>query len=182
MSSYVLQKQGDSNRELQVVIQKCVLSELQNILELQARILESLQDPSIFEPTDRAEYIRILEQESVFGCYHQGILIGYLVYIVPGEDSENLGLDINLPAKELQLVGHMDTAVVHADYRGFGIHRLLCSVAETMAKSAGICYLCATVSPKNEASLRNCIAMGYKIMLEKIKYTNKLRYIMMKSI
>lgn len=97
-------------------------------------------------------------------------LIAYRYVGFPGHDNKNLGYDISLPHKELNKVVHLETTVVHPDYRGNGLQSLTLQQIIPVIKELGYRHLICTVSPQNYFSLFNIMKNGLKIKALKKKY------------
>lgn len=97
-------------------------------------------------------------------------LIAYRYVGFPGYDEKNLGYDINLNEKELGKVVHLETTVVHPDYRGNGLQSTTLEQMIPVVKNMGYMHLLCTVSPQNFYSLFNIMKNGLKIKALKKKY------------
>lgn len=166
-----------------VFVKECNINDIDNILELQRIVMSDIHNNEIFELTSREEFIFYFESSSIiFGCFRKEKLIAYAISIIPGEDESNLGYDIELEKDELSKVMHFDTVVVHPKFRGNGLQKSLCNMVENEANLMSMEYICTTVSPLNKYSLNNFVNLGYKVILEKVKYDNKNRFILCKRL
>lgn len=96
------------------------------------------------------------------------------------EYDENLGRDIGLPEEALGKVAHMDSAAVLPEFCGFHLQRRLMETAEEALRRQGFRYLCCTVHPDNQASLKSVLSQGYRIMKTCEKYGGSPRHILLK--
>jgi GNAT superfamily N-acetyltransferase len=99
----------------------------------------------------------------------------------PGLDEYNYGYDLNFSKEELLKVIHMDTAVVHPDYRGNKLQQRLMAMIEEELKvrfPGGI--LLTTVHPENLYSLYNVQSLGYTVAKRLPKYGSE-RFILRKD-
>lgn len=166
-----------------VEIARCTPADLDAVLTLQNTILAVLPDKEIFVPTDSEEIMRYLQSPNiVLGCFDGTQLIAYASIVLHGLHHSNLGYDLHLPAEELPFCANFDTVIVHPDYRGNHLQKVLIQESEKMIKSVAIKKILTTVSPKNLFSLRNFQSMGYKIEARKIKYGGKDRYVLLKTL
>ena len=101
--------------------------------------------------------------------------------LYPGLCSYNYGYDIGLRDEELLRVVHMDTAAVHADYRGHGLQGKMVQLAEKELSGNGERILLSTVHPENRFSLSNMLGQGYEIQKRVGKYGSD-RFILSKNI
>ena len=67
-------------------------------------------------------------------------------------------------------VAHLETTVVHPEYRGNSLQSLTLQQAIPMVKDLGYSHLLCTVSPQNIYSLYNIIKNGLRIKALKKKY------------
>ncbi len=111
-----------------------------------------------------------------------GAVAGVFMAVVPGLDQSNMGYDAGLPAEELPLVAHMDSAAVLPEYRGRRLQRRLMEAAEKELKERGFRYLMCTVHPDNLYSRNNVVGQGYESVTVKEKYGGHVREIFLKRI
>lgn len=163
--------------------------ELENVLALQDYIYERIQNKEIFVRDTMEDFLEAFEgQGRIFGIYtNEGRLIAYRFITVPGENEKNMGNDLYLPHREFHKVVHLETTVVHPDFRGMGLQRLTLDYAIKWTIAHGYRYLFCTVSPYNPVSLNNIMSGGLKVRDLKIKYGNEehpgyLRYILFRDL
>lgn len=157
--------------------------DIDDVIELQDTMARALPDKEIFRLTTPEEFRDLLSvQKSVIGVITEDELIAYNIVCFPGEDADNFGADIGLAWVELEKVAHLKAVVVHPSYRGNQIQRKLAEIHQEVIRDLGYCHVCSTVSPKNAISIQNHFASGFVIKGLKIKYGDRLRYIMYKNI
>ncbi len=158
-------------------------SSLMDMMELQEVIVQNLRDKEIFRvhsPNYFEEHFKV--ENSVIGVFTEDGLVAYNVLFFPGLDSDNFGIDINLPREELNNVVHLETVAVHPAYRGNSLQRKMEAVHLNLIKEMGYEHVCCMVSPKNHPSLRNIFSNGLTIKALKMKFGGRLRYIMHKNL
>jgi GNAT superfamily N-acetyltransferase len=156
---------------------------INEILSLHQILRGVLKDDTLFYFDDYNFYKYQLERGGkILGCYIGNELIAYGVMIYPGYDDENLGYDLNLSQHELPYVAHLDSFLVHPNYRGNRLQYRFSGLLEDIAFEKGCKHLCSTVAPSNINSLNNLLDIGLEIKLEKLKYDGKPRYILQKSL
>jgi len=156
---------------------------LEDIARLQEIMAQNLQDKEIFRLRAPEEFRELLAQKrTVIGVLTEDGLIAYNMVCFPKEDGENFGVDINLPQSELKKVAHLKAVVVHPDYRGNELQKRLANIHLKVLQELGYEHVCSTVSPKNTISIQNHLASGFVVKGLKIKYGDRLRYIMYKNI
>lgn len=154
------------------------------ILNLQEHILSHLEDPQIFISSTEEEFLEELHLYpshtlGIFTFSHQLIALGVLKSV--GQAPSNYGRDLGLSGSLLDTIGHIDTTIVHSDFRGNHLQHYLIKELEQVAQREGLSTLCATVSPYNPYSLHTFIKMGYEIKADKLKYGGFRRYILRKD-
>lgn len=140
-----------------------------------------------FAPEEDDDYIRRLISQGKGVVWKAtetdtGRIAALFIIVYPGNDPENLGYDIGLPAYELNKVAHMDTVVVHPDFRGYGLQRQLALKAEEFLHNDHYRYLLCTVHPDNRFSRYNMEKVGYRCVRQVLKYGGLPRMILMKEI
>ncbi len=159
------------------------ISSIDEVVELQEIMAQALPDKEIFRLTTPEEFRDLLAlQRSVIGVLTEDGLIAYNVVSFPGKEGDNFGADIGLAPEELEKVAHLKAVVVHPDYRGNQLQRRLAKAHQEVLRELGYCHVCSTVSPKNAISIQNHFANGFVIKGLKVKYGDRLRYIMYKNI
>lgn len=152
---------------------------LPEIIELQDVVVNNLNMSEIFQ-SDSEEFFKyeLRKGGKIIGVFSEKKLIAYRFITVPKTDSMNLGIDLALPKKELERVGHLETTIVHPDYRGNGLQRKTLYYALEIFNEMNCNHICSTISPKNYHSLRNVMSGGLVIKKLKEKYGGKMRYIL----
>ena len=99
-------------------------------------------------------------------------LIAYRYISFPGSDNKSLAYDIDLPKNQMDKVVHLETTVVHPEYRGNALQSITLQYAAAEVKALGYRHLLCTVSPQNMFSLYNIMKNGLKIKALKRKYSS----------
>lgn len=159
------------------------LNSIDDVIKLQETMAQALPDKEIFRLTTQEEFRDLLAlQRSIIGVLTEDGLIAYNVVNFPGKDGDNFGADIGLAPAELEKVAHLKAVVVHPDYRGNQLQRRLGKAHTEVLRDIGYCHVCSTVSPKNAISIQNHFANGFVVKGLKVKYGDRLRYIMYENI
>lgn len=162
--------------------------ELNTVLELQDYIYERIVNKEIFVKDSREDFLEAFENEGrIFGIYtKENRLIAYRFITIPGSCKKNMGNDVYLPASEFHKVVHLETTVVHPEFRGMGLQKLTLDYATKWSIAKGYRYLFCTVSPYNPVSLNNIMGGGLKVRELKKKYECEehpgyLRYVLFRD-
>jgi len=179
-----IKKYGKSSRK-EVAYELTLLDEghLKNVMDLQEIIVQDLSDPELFH-SDSIHFIRnhIRKRGRIIGVISEKRLIAYRILAFPGNDHDNLGIDLTLPKKELNKVAHLESFVVHPAYRGNLLQLKTLGPTIRIIRDLNYDHLCATVSPKNYPALSNLLKGGLIIKEMKEKYGGKLRFILYKNL
>ncbi|GAB6168793.1 hypothetical protein JCM1393_12530 [Clostridium carnis] len=157
---------------------------LNDVIILQEEVINTLENRSFFFKTENSEFKDIItnKENICLGCFNErNELIAYGIFIKPTL-LKNYGLDINLDRELLPLVGHIDSTIVHPNYRGNSLQKHLINAIEEAIDKDKFSILCCTVDPENKASLNTFLKLGYEVKIEKEKYGGLRRYVLMKSI
>ena len=74
-----------------------------------------------------------------------------------------------------------NSAIVHADFRGNGLQRLMLEAALPLFPKK-ITHIGATVSPQNQYSLHNALASGFAIVSRREMYGGHDRYLLARKL
>lgn len=154
-------------------------SNLRDIMKLQDLIILYMCDKEMFRthpPEYFLEHFKI--ENSIIGIFTDDGLIAYNVLYFPGDRKDSFGIDIGLERDELDKVVHLATVAVHPAYRGNSLQKLMQGIHLDAAMRLGYEHACCMVSPKNGASLQNIFSHGLNIKALKVKFDNRLRYIL----
>jgi GNAT superfamily N-acetyltransferase len=154
--------------EMRLIVQQ----ELEEVVALQELVYSKLPNKQVLYMDSYDEMLTDMKLGAkIVGVFNQNQdLIAYRYVGFPGYDDKNLGYDINLPQKELGKVVHLETTVVHPDYRGNGLQSLTLQQMIPVVKEMGYKHMLCTVSPQNYFSLFNIMKNGLKIKALKRKY------------
>jgi len=164
-------KQGIVEQD-EYVIRLIKTEELKAAVALQKYVYDQLPNKQVLYMDSYEEMFDDIKQGGkVIGVFNKdGEMIAYRYIGFPGRSDKNLGLDINMPKQELAKVAHLETTVVHPEYRGNSLQSLTLEQAIPMVKEFGYSHLLCTVSPQNVYSLYNIMKSGLKIKALKKKY------------
>ena len=167
----------------EITILRLTTHQLDEILTLQRKVIESLSTDSFLQPLTEEEFYYILNGKGLMiGAYYNEQLIAFRAMLEPELDEEHLGKDAGLPRSEWPLVLYSEISNVDPDYQGNGLQVLLGKLLMKEVDHQRFRYICTTVAPFNIASLKDKFAHGMQIVSLKVKYGNLLRYILMKDL
>ena len=169
---------------MNLTIRKGKLADADNYIEL-LRHARSLMTHKEWFYLDKSEDVHTWLGNGVMELWvaedDNGRLAGGFNIPLPGLEDYNYGYDLGLSREELLRVIHMDTAVVHPDFRGHKLQRRLMTVIEQdLFARYPDCILLTTVHPENIYSLSNVRSLGYEPVKRLAKYGSE-RYILRKD-
>lgn len=178
----ILAKESLTNANLH--IRPCTIQDLEDVMDLQKRILDGMEEKEWFAETSRTENEKFFQKPNLLlGIYAEERLIAYGSIGFLEKDRENLGWDLGWPEEKVANCANLDTIVVDPDFRGRGLQRLLISLCTEQArtiKPGGT--ILTTICPDNRYSMRNAEKEGFEILLRTRKYGGKDRYILGKAL
>lgn len=167
----------------EITIRHLEADQLDEILTLQEKVIESLATGSFLQPLTEEEFSYILNGKGLMiGAYYNEQLIAFRAMLEPELDEEHLGKDARLPKNEWPLVLYSEITNVDPDFQGNGLQVLLGKLIMKEVNPQRFRYICTTVAPFNIASLKDKFALGMQIVALKVKYGDLLRYILMKDL
>ncbi len=163
---------GDRTEQDEYIMRLITMDELRDVIALEKYVYRQLPNKQVLCMDSYEEMFDDMKQGAkVIGVFNKARdLIAYRYIGFPGRAEKNLGNDINMPMQELTKVAHLETTVVHPQYRGNSLQSLTLQQAIPMVKDFGYNHLLCTVSPHNIYSLFNIIKNGLRIKALKKKY------------
>ncbi|MCG1009348.1 GNAT family N-acetyltransferase [Salinicoccus sp. ID82-1] len=158
------------------------LGDLPELLELQKKVYDNLEDKEILQTLTREEFKLIIMQGFIIGVYEDGKLIGSRSMRVPSvKEKEHLADDIGI--KEKQSVIYSEISFIDPEKRGRGLQTEMGRELIGMVRNDGrFDNLLTTVMPANVPSLKDKFRLGFKIRKTTYKYNGKKRHIMHMSL
>lgn len=168
-------------QELQVV--SLIPKDLPSVLSLEADVMTSLERPDQLRRNTPFMWNQCLGSPH----YAVGVIIGNalaavaVLYVPQDGDGEDLSHLIGGIYENIVPSANYKICMVHPQYRGQGWQCMLGQMLEAEAVQRGIRLLCSTVSPHNEASIRNLEKIGYcyHSTLSKYGFTRHLYFKML---
>ena len=100
----------------------------------------------------------------------------------PGMTPDNLGRYQSFSEEQLQLCAHMESTIVHPQYRGYHLQAQMAQEAEELLEKLPYKYLFATIHPDNQYSMNNMMRCGYRPVAQAKLYGGLDRVILLKEI
>lgn len=163
-----------------IVIDKDFLNE---ILTLQEKVILSIENKEIYFSSTKEDLLNQFNSDSYFlgiKNLENNELIAFGSYLNKGLNKDNYAYDLDFDKNKILRTGQIDTTIVHPDFRGNNLQKILCKKLEEYSRKNGDLYLTATVSPVNLFSLNTFLKLGYENKKEKLKYDGMARCILCK--
>ena len=156
--------------------------DLSKVMEMMQEVANDSEHKEWFMPSDEEFVKRHLQEEgfTILAESQEGKLAGFFIVVYPNEQ-ENLGKYLDFTPEELKKVVVMDTAVVSANFRGFGLQRKMLEEAEKRIDAKTYEMAMCTVHPDNHYSLKNMEKYGYQVQKTVQCYGGRTRYVLMKK-
>jgi GNAT superfamily N-acetyltransferase len=167
--------------EQNFVIRNCGLEQLDEIIDMERETIEILPQPDMLRRNSLEMWRCCLQPpHRCIGVWVGEKMVAFAVLYIPLEDSEEdlsplLFHRVDTPSANYKI------CIVRPEWRGNHLQVLLGRCLEDEARRRGIRVLCSTASPKNEASIRSLLQLGYSYdqTLEKYGFERNLYYKML---
>lgn len=152
----------------------CILgpSQLDEVLAFEAEILSGLERPDLLRRNTKEMWQTCLSPpHTALGARIGERLVALAVLYLPVQGGEeDLASRLSGVYTEGLKSANYKICMVLPDFRGRGLQRILGEKLEREATVQGICLLCSTASPYNEASIVNLRRLGYQYSCTLSKY------------
>ncbi|MDX9871708.1 MAG: hypothetical protein RBT41_04720 [Clostridia bacterium] len=154
-------------------------ADLPRIMDLQDRVISTMDRNDYCVPLSAAEYLEILTGHGeALGLLIGGCLVAVCAILFPGEDQNNMARELNFSAEKLLQTAQLEIALIHPDFQGNGLQQMMAGLLVERAQSSKRCrYLFTTVSPYNYPSLQTVTALGMYLAKVCKKYFQWDRYV-----
>lgn len=180
----ILKVHSKRGREDNLILKIMDISYIDQMMELQALVVEGIDNEELYVASERQEFIGCIKENGVAigAVTEDNELVALGTYIDKGYDEKNYGYDIGLKGEEVLKVGQIEATIVHPDFRGNGLQKIMCQALENVGKEKGKEIIAATASPYNTYSVNTFKALGYEVKKDKMKYGGVRRYVLVKKI
>ena len=141
-------------------LRRCTPEQAPAVYALQNEVRAAMPDPEQFVPDTLENITAYVRKDLCIGAWQGSRLGGYLI---------------------VRFWANADSAIVHADFRGNGLQRLMLEAALPLFPKK-ITHIGATVSPQNQYSLHNALASGFAIVSRREMYGGHDRYLLKKDL
>lgn len=166
---------------LSVTLRQCTREEAETVYRLQNEVRAMMPNPELFMPDTLENIQSYLEHDLCLGAWDGERLGAYFILRYCGHSEHNYAAFMGIPEAEWEHWANADSAIVHADFRGNGLQRLMLEAALPLFPKK-ITHIGATVSPQNQYSLHNALASGFAIVSRREMYGGHDRYLLARKL
>ena len=166
---------------LPVTLRQCTREEAETVYRLQNEVRAMMPNPELFMPDTLENIQSYLEHDLCLGAWDGERLGAYFILRYCGHSEHNYAAFMGIPEAEWEHWANADSAIVHADFRGNGLQRLMLEAALPLFPKK-ITHIGATVSPQNQYSLHNALASGFAIVSRREMYGGHDRYLLARKL
>lgn len=154
------------------------LGDLPELLFLQKKVYESLEDKEVLQTLTEREFKEIIAQGFIIGTYDEGRLVASRsMYIPTPDEEEHLADDVGIEDKESVI--YSEISFIAPSHRGKGLQtRMGRQLIEMVRADGRFQDVLTTVMPGNIPSLKDKFRLGFKIRKTTYKYNGKKRHVM----
>lgn len=174
-----LHKVNGCPAEMKVEICRCGPEQAEDFYALQNEVRAAMPCPEQFVPDELEQIRSYLSRDLGLGVWQGERLGAYFILRYCGMEPDNYARFMGLPPDQWPQWANADSAVVHPDWRGNGLQRILLHTALEHLRP-GIRGIGATVSPENLYSLNNALAEGFEVVCRRPMYGGFDRFLLRK--
>ena len=164
-----------------MLLRRCTAEEAPAVYALQNEVRAAMPHPEQFVPDTLENITAYVRKDLCIGAWQGSRLGGYLIVRFCGQSEHNYAAFMDVPRTEWEHWANADSAIVHADFRGNGLQRLMLEAALPLFPEE-ITHIGATVSPENQYSLNNALASGFAIVSRREMYGGYDRYLLARKL
>ena len=164
-----------------MLLRRCTAEEAPAVYALQNEVRAAMPHPDQFVPDTLENITTYVRKDLCIGAWQGSRLGGYLIVRFCGQSEHNSAAFMDVPRTEWEHWANADSVIVHPDWRGNGLQRILLEDALPLLRP-GIVGIGATVSPGNPYSLNNAKASGFEIVSRREMYGGHDRYLLAKHL
>ncbi len=154
-------------------------ADLPALEEFRAYIFGQLPDIDAYFPeTPEFAGLHLGERGVTLGLEAEGRLIGCAILGLPLPGMPAFVDDLPESRPAVSATAHMASCMIHPDFRGNGLQRLLVTLRTLHALGAGRPHLFSRVALSNPRSLSNLLAGGFLVRRVLVMHSGRLRYLL----
>lgn len=134
-----------------MLLRRCTAEEAPAVYALQNEVRAAMPHPEQFVPDTLENITTYVRKDLCIGAWQGSRLGGYLIVRFCGQSEHNYAAFMDVPRTEWEHWANADSAIVHADFRGNGLQRLMLEAALPLFPGR-ITHIGATVSPETSTA------------------------------
>ena len=112
-----------------ILLRRCTAEEAPAVYALQNEVRAAMPHPEQFVPDTLENITTYVRKDLCIGAWQGSRLGGYLIVRFCGQSEHNYAAFMDVPRTEWEHWANADSAIVHADFRGNGLQRLMLEAA-----------------------------------------------------
>lgn len=142
-------------------LRRCTPEQAPAVYALQNEVRAAMPDPEQFVPDTLENITAYVRNDLCIGAWQGSRLGGYLIVRFCGRSAHNYAAFMDVPRTEWEHWANADSAIVHADFRGNGLQRLMLEAALPLFPKKNHPYRCyrqpaEPVQPAQRPCVRFC--------------------------
>ena len=134
----ILQKVCGRPAQLPIRLRRCGPADAAAFFALQNEVRAAMPHPEQFVPDTLENITAYLRKDLCIGAYDGERLGAYFILRYCGRSAHNYAAFLGVPREEWEHWANADSAIVHADFRGNGLQRLMLEAALPQPVSAPV--------------------------------------------
>ncbi|NMA37999.1 MAG: hypothetical protein GX942_06795 [Papillibacter sp.] len=171
-----------SSPDLSLIIKKCSLDDLDDIMDLQDKVIAQIPDKFRYIDTSREDVAESLIHDICIGAYLDIKLVGFTILLSLRDTDRHLAHHLDYEDDYKRYCTTNDGTWVDPEYQGYGLQFWFSKEKDIIAKKIGARALLACTSPVNFACQRSLTKNGYRVVAEKPLYGGYQRLIFSKKV
>lgn len=164
---------GRQKPDLALEIRECREDELWDILALQKKVLDAMEDAAFYAPCSVESLKESLAGDDLcLGVYDGGAMVAFALMICPRETKRGLVYIAGYDRERRARCATADSFFVDPAYRGYGLQATLCAMQVDEARRMGVREMFACVHPRNVPSRRSLQKNGFSPVRETVLYNH----------
>ena len=123
-------------------LRRCTPEQAPAVYALQNEVRAAMPDPEQFVPDTLENITAYVRNDLCIGAWQGSRLGGYLIVRFCGRSAHNYAAFMDVPRTEWEHWANADSAIVHADFRGNGLQRLMLEAALPLFPEKNHPYRC----------------------------------------
>ena len=175
---YINKYKNKSTPKKELVIKKANTKDIPDLILFQETVLSKLEDKTVWGAFANSEWEEIMNTTGEYYlAFNSDEIVAFALLNINEKDLKEYDLD----GIDLSKVAIYDGIMVKQEYWGNNIQQQFSFEIAKKSKKRGMKYIVGTIAPDNKYSKNNMLAIGYKIINQKVIH-NGIRDVYFKQI